>query len=216
MFQTKEDRVADFLREAIVSNRFARGSKLRQADIAALIGTSITPVREALKLLEAEGFVVGNSHRGAIVAPFSTNAGEEIMELRILLEGRLVLAALPNLSNDDLREIERLHEEFQAAVAADAEVRGVNYRFHELIYAAAQLPETLRFVRTLWARYPFELINRLPGRLDRVANEHRSLLDGLVLRSGSASVAALVDHIRSGWAELNATRGANFRDSSPS
>ena len=53
MFLTKEDRVADFLREAIVSNRFARGSKLRQADIAALIGTSITPVREALnRLLE--------------------------------------------------------------------------------------------------------------------------------------------------------------------
>jgi DNA-binding GntR family transcriptional regulator len=208
MFQTKEDRVADFLREAIVSNRFARGSKLRQADIAALIGTSITPVREALKLLEAEGFVVGTSHRGAIVAPFSMNAGEEIMELRILLEGRLVLAALPNLSDDDVREIERLHDEFQAAMATGAEVRGVNYRFHELIYAAAQLPETLRFVRTLWARYPFELINRLPGRLSRVADEHRRLLNGLVLRSGAASVAALVDHIRLGWAELNAARDA--------
>lgn len=62
--QTKEERVADYLREGIISGRFPRGSKLKQAEIAGMIGTSITPVREAIKLLEAEGFVLGSSHRG--------------------------------------------------------------------------------------------------------------------------------------------------------
>jgi DNA-binding GntR family transcriptional regulator len=206
VFQTKEERVATFIREAIVSNRFPRGSKLKQAEIAAMTGTSVTPVREALKLLEAEGFVVSSSHRGVTVAADDMNAAEEIVELRIILEGRLVLAALPKLSDPNLQEIERLQLEFEKAVVAGVEARGVNYRFHEAIYAAAEMPQTLRFVRALWARYPFDAINSLPGRLRRVADEHRLLLNGLLMRNSVATIAALTEHIQAGWTELASAR----------
>ncbi|KAB2855336.1 MAG: GntR family transcriptional regulator, partial [Bauldia sp.] len=89
MHQTKEELVADFLREGIISGRFPRGSKLKQAEIAEMIGMSITPVREAIKLLEAEGFILGSSHRGAVVAPFDIHATEEIVDLRVTLECKL-------------------------------------------------------------------------------------------------------------------------------
>ena len=56
-FRTKEEQVADFLREGIIAGRFPRGARLKQQEIASLLQTSITPVREALKLLEAEGYV---------------------------------------------------------------------------------------------------------------------------------------------------------------
>ena len=66
-FRTKEEQVADYLREGIIAGRFPRGTRLKQQQIADMLSTSITPVREALKLLEAEGYVSGDNYRGAIV-----------------------------------------------------------------------------------------------------------------------------------------------------
>lgn len=205
--QTKEERVADFLREGIISGQFPRGSKLKQAQIAEMIGTSITPVREAIKLLEAEGFVLGNSHRGAIVAPFDINATEEITDLRVTLESKLGLKALGRLTNRDLDALRKMQDEFEAASKAgdrDA-VRAINYRFHETIYLAADLPQTLRFVRTLWARYPFDLINKLDHRIDRASQEHREMLNALITRDEAALLSSLRTHIRAGWDEFKAS-----------
>ena len=130
--QTKEEYVADFLREGIISGRFPRGSKLKQAQIAEMIGTSITPVREAIKLLEAEGFILGTSHRGAIVAPFDINATEEITDLRVTLECKLGLKAVSRLTSQDIEELRSLQNQIEDAAARDDKdaVRTINYRFH--------------------------------------------------------------------------------------
>ncbi|MBN9886220.1 GntR family transcriptional regulator [Salipiger abyssi] len=202
--QTKEEYVADFLREGIISGQFPRGSKLKQAQIAEMIGTSITPVREAIKLLEAEGFILGTSHRGAIVAPFDINATEEITDLRVTLECKLGLKAVSRLTSQDIEELRVLQDQIEDAAARgdkDA-VRTINYRFHELIYIAAELPQTLRFVRALWARYPFDLINRLENRIDRASQEHRDMLSAIIARDEVAFVQALRSHIRSAWDEF--------------
>ena len=205
--RTKEEYVADFLREGIISGQFERGSKLKQAQIAEMIGTSITPVREAIKLLEAEGFILGSSHRGAIVAPFDINATEEITDLRVTLECKLGLKAVDRLSKRDIDELRQLQDQIEDASARgdrDA-VRSINYRFHELIYQAADLPQTLRFVRTLWARYPFDLINKLDQRIDRASEEHREMLSALIARDEAAFLQALRSHIRSAWDEFKAS-----------
>lgn len=205
--QTKEEYVADFLREGIISGQFPRGSKLKQAQIAEMIGTSITPVREAIKLLEAEGFILGTSHRGAIVAPFDINATEEITDLRVTLECKLGLKAVGRLTSQDIEELRELQDQIEDAAARgdkDA-VRTINYRFHELIYIAAELPQTLRFVRALWARYPFDLINRLDNRIDRASQEHRDMLSAIIARDEAAFLQALQSHIRSAWDEFKAS-----------
>ncbi len=204
--QTKEERVADYLREGIISGRFPRGSKLKQAELAEMIGTSITPVREAIKILEAEGFVLGASHRGAIVAPFDIHATEEIVDLRVTLESKLALGAITKLTPQNMEDLRRLQGEFEvASERGDREtVRGINYRFHELIYMAADLPQTLRFVRILWARYPFDLINKLENRIDRASAEHREMLSALIVRDEAAMLSALRTHIRAGWDEFKA------------
>ena len=97
-FRTKEEQVADYLREGIIAGRFPRGARLKQQEIATLLQTSITPVREALKLLAAEGYVAGDSYRGAIVAPFDVSASQETLSLRILLETQLVAEAVSRAS----------------------------------------------------------------------------------------------------------------------
>lgn len=204
LHQTKEERVADYLREGIISGRFPRGSKLKQAEIAEMIGTSITPVREAIKLLEAEGFVLGSSHRGATVAPFDIDATEEIVDLRITLESKLALLAIAKLTPENIEALRNLQTEIEtAAKISDREtVRIVNYRFHEMVYLAADLPQTLRFVRILWAKYPFDLINKLDRRVERASSEHREMLSAIIARDEAAMLSALRLHILSGWEEF--------------
>lgn len=204
--QTKEERVADYLREGIISGRFPRGSKLKQAELAEMLGTSITPVREAIKLLEAEGFVEGNSHRGAVVAPLDIDATEEIVDLRVTLECKLALRALPRLTSEHLTELRKLQESLdEASARGDRQaVRVINYRFHECMYMAADLPLTLRFVRTLWARYPFDLINKLENRISRARDEHQEMMEAILLRDEQQLLGSLRAHIRSGWDEFKA------------
>src|SRR5437868_2307590 len=114
-FRTKEEQVADFLREGIISGMFPRGSRLKQAEIAERLQLSITPVREALKLLEAEGYVVGDSFRGASVVPFDASASEEVLELRMLLESRLLRGAADKATAQDFNDLRALAHEFEQA-----------------------------------------------------------------------------------------------------
>jgi len=205
-FQTKEDYVAEFLREAILSGRFPRGTRLKQADIAKQLSLSITPVREAFRLLEAEGYLLSETHRGVIVAPFDASATPEINELRMLLESRLALAAMERMTPQDYGELVKLQREFEAAEArTDREaVRALNYRFHRKLYALAQQPQTFHFVLVLWAKYPFDLINLIGGRAGRAAAEHRHLLKAIKARDRKGVVNGLREHIDVGWRELQA------------
>jgi DNA-binding GntR family transcriptional regulator len=206
-FRTKEEQVADYLREGIIAGRFARGARLKQQEIATLLNTSITPVREALKLLkllEAEGYVSGDSYRGAVVAPFDLEASTETLNLRILLETQLVRSAVEQASAADIAELKVLAQEFATAFkAGDNETaRAANYRFHHRMFKIARMPQTLHFVQILWARYPFDLINQLKGRVSRAAQEHDDLLQAFISNDVAAAMLATRQHIEAGWLEL--------------
>lgn len=200
-YRTKEEKVADYLREGIISGLYPRGSRLKQAEIAEQLNLSITPVREALKMLEAEGYITRDSYRGASVVPFDADASEEILQLRLLLEARLVQAAVEKATTKDIEELRAIEKEFEQAFGSGdrAAARGVNYRFHRRLYDIAGQPHTLHFVQTLWARYPFDVINAVGGRGDRAVREHEEILDALTSRDVQAAVMAMRKHIESGW-----------------
>lgn len=200
----KEERVADTLREGIISGRIPRGARLKQQEIASQLETSITPVREALKLLEAEGYVTADAYRGATVAPFDMEASREVLDLRILLETRLVQAAVEKARGEDIAELRVLASEFaQAFEAGDNErARAANYRFHHRMFEIAAMPQTLHFVQILWARYPFDLINQLKGRVSRAAEEHDEMLGAIIAANAAAAMLATRRHIEAGWLEL--------------
>jgi len=205
-FRTKEEQVADFLREGIISGMFERGSRLKQAEIAERLQLSITPVREALKLLEAEGYVTGNSYRGACVAPFDASASEEALNLRLQLESRLIRGTLQHVTGQDISELQAMNAEFGRAfeLGDRAAARGVNYRFHRHLYGIAAMPQTLHFVQILWARYPFDLINAIEGRGKQAAGEHDEIMRALVSGDLPAAMLAMRKHIESGYSVLKA------------
>ena len=203
-FKTKEDYVAEFLREGILAGRFARGARLKQAEIAQQLDISITPVREAFRMLEAEGYIHNITHRGVVVAPFDVSATREIIELRVVLESRLVLAAMRSMSREDHLRLAELERDFEQAIAKGDRpaVRAMNYRFHSYLYSLAQQPQTVHFMQVLWAKYPFDLINMIGGRVGRAAQEHGAILKAIGAGDEPAALTAVREHIEAGWREL--------------
>ena len=203
-YRTKEEQVADFLREGIISGAYPRGSRLKQAEIAERLNLSITPVREALKLLEAEGYVSGDSYRGARVVPFDASASAEILQLRLMLEAQLVRGAVEKATSEDITELRAIADEFERAFESGDRptARGVNYCLHRRLYDMAAMPQTLHFVQILWARYPFDLINAVEGRGKDAAKEHDEILRAITDGDVAAAVLAMRRHIESGWTLL--------------
>lgn len=205
--QTKEHQVAEILRERIIAGSFTRGQRLKQAEIAKMLNISITPVREALRLLEAEGYVRVSSHRGAVVAPFQLDQADELYSLRMTLEGKLTGSAAQRIGPSELETLLQIDREIREATARnDREgIRGGNFRFHFRLYGMAGLPHTLEFVRVLWAKYPFDLVGAIPDRPALVLNEHAALLDALRKRDARQATRAMQAHITSGHRQFKAT-----------
>jgi DNA-binding GntR family transcriptional regulator len=205
--QTKEHQVAELLREKIISGGVVRGQKLKQAELAKMLNVSITPVREALRLLEAEGYVHVSSHRGAVVAPFQIDQVDELFDLRMTLEGKLTAAATKRLTPVDLQVVIDLNEGIRTALARNSreDVRGSNFRFHFRLYEYAALPHTLEFVRVLWAKYPFDLLGSIPGRPPRVLDEHAELIAALQEGDAKKATRAMQAHISSGHRDFRTT-----------
>lgn len=202
--RTKEEQVAAFIREGIISGRFPRGAHLKQQEIADSLNLSITPVREALKLLEAEGYVASGSYRGATVAPFDPSASEEILQLRITLESQLVATAARKITTEQIATLKTLADDFERAAKKRESIaaRALNYRWHFFMYEIAELPQTLHFVQVLWARYPFDLIHHVEGRVSRAADEHTALLEQLIQGDLPGAMLTMRRHIEAGWSEL--------------
>ena len=204
-FQTKQDPVAEILRERIIAGIYARGDKLKQADIAAELGVSITPVREALQMLEAEGYVQGLAHKGVLVPELVAERQQEIFDLRLNLEQELTLHAIRNMAKTDLKLIQSIQKQLNEAIRNQDinAVRTENYRFHFKLYELAQRPQTLKFVRVLWAQYPFTRQDKTSSRPDTMRKEHEHFLEQLAAGNEAGAVQAMLDHIQSGWKQLH-------------
>lgn len=208
--QTKEQQVAEYLREGILAGEFARGQKLKQAEIAKRLDISITPVREAMKLLEAEGYIHVSAHRGAVVAPFQIERVDELFQLRLAMEPKLTLAATKRLTHRDMEELSAIDDALRQAAGhkeLESVRRGYNYRFHFRLYACADLPQTLHFTRVVWAKYPFDMLGALPNRGEQVTREHEAIMEGLRNRDARATVTAMQRHLESGHRLFKANYG---------
>ncbi|MGK0721755.1 GntR family transcriptional regulator [Leucobacter sp. W1478] len=155
------DAVVRELRDRIVRGRFAPGARIDINEIAAELGVSQTPVREAILQLEGLGLVHRQPYRGTVVTGIDANRLEEITALRIDLEGRAAQLGVPRLSDADLARMRELHTtlETQSPPGADPGDDGgadasdrfnrINREFHGVIYAAADSPSLLRLIGVL-------------------------------------------------------------------
>lgn len=189
------EEVAERLRQLIYSGELAPGTWIDERALVERFGTSRTPLREALKVLHAEGLVRLTPRRGSFVPGELTPQDlDEIFPLMALLEGLCAREAVRKAAADDVRRLEALHERLERCAAANDLDRyyELNYAFHQAVQDLAANPwlsrtvsELRRFLRLLRGRQL-----RVPGRLQASLAEHRRFMRAL--RRGDAEEAERV------------------------
>lgn len=182
-YRTMQEIVYDTIRESILSGKYPPGARLVAEDLASEMGVSRMPIREALHRLEVAGLVTIAPHRGAVVSELSEHEIIEVYHIRAVLDGLATRLAAPNLTPDDHRQLECLLEEMtEAARQKDLEqLLRINREFHLVIWKAARAPRLQGLLENLYdaSQRLRNLSLLLPGRLDQISREHRSIASAL-------------------------------------
>jgi len=193
---TAPETIAAALRADILSGETKPGTLLRQEDLAARFSMSRIPVRDALRLLEAEGLVTIATNRGAQVVQFSKDEVAEIYHLRILLECDCLGAAMARMTDADLDRIERIRQRAEID-AATPEWNDSDWAFHEALYRPslhARQIEMIRSLRTTSDLYA-AAHQALPKERKRWLADHRAIVAACRARRSADAVAALRSHL---------------------
>lgn len=192
-------RIASALREAILAGDFPPGTWLRQDDIAARFGTSRLPVREALRILEAEGLTALSPNRGAQIPPLELHEVNTYYRMRERLEPLTLIESLPNLLEEQIELLGRLQAEIEGNRDA-ARFLALDRQFHLLSYSGTASDQLMSATVRLWnstqhyrrALMPVEG----PAQASIVNAEHRLLLDAIRRRDAEDAERYLTGHIR--------------------
>jgi len=209
-------RIADSLRAAILDGSYRPGERIRQEDVAARSGASRIPVREALRMLSAEGLVTLVANSGAWVTRLTMAECAELYLIRERLEPLLLRASMPRLGEAEIGRLAELTEVMEAAgTDVDAFLRA-DREFHLSSYAGAASGETWQIIHRMWnttQHYRREFTQRAArgGTDGRAGNggglgvthlEHRLLLDCVRRQDADDAERVLVTHIRRTRLEL--------------
>ena len=192
--------VLNKIRENILTGRYPSGSKLDQKALTTELGVSLIPVREALRRLEAEGFIYILPHRGAFVSELSIQDLEEIYLIRENLEGLATELGIPNLAPKHLGQLGELIAEMETATEARdfARLLTLNRTFHFVIYGASERPLLFQMIAGLWdrsARYRY-IYTYLPERQLQALSEHKEIYDACLKRETKRASDAVRNNVR--------------------
>ncbi len=189
-YVSKTDMVAALIRELIFTGDLTAGEQLRQRDLAQRFQVSQTPVREALRRLESEGLVIGDTHRGFTVVEADEGSSEENFQIRAALESLGASLAAAKIDAAGVERLEQLNAQMQAVGDDDARYAELNREFHFALYEYAHSPLLMSLMRLLWAA-----LHGGPRVLRTHAEsvrQHQEILDAL--RAGDAAAAAALTH----------------------
>jgi DNA-binding GntR family transcriptional regulator len=197
--RTLHDEVALRLREMLVEGRIAPGAKLNERELCALLRISRTPLREAIKLMAAEGLVDLLPNRGAVAVRLSESDVVHAFEVLAGLEGMSGELAAQRITVTELAEIRALHYEMLACFTR-SDLSGyyrLNARIHVAINSAAKNPLLSKTYREINAR-----VQSLRFRTNQnkpmwklAMKEHEQMLEALAARDSVAARRVLVEHV---------------------
>ena len=188
------------LREAILTNTLKPGARLRADDLAGMLGVSKTPVREALRKLEAEG-LVQRSGSGLIVREFSEHDLTELFYVREALEGMAARLAAENATPSEIAEIRELLDDMETVGQRGDVValRPLTAEYHRLVGRAAHNGRLLQSLQSLLEhvrQMQTSTLLHIEGRAAEALKEHRELLQAIEARDADRAEAAARAHRR--------------------
>jgi DNA-binding GntR family transcriptional regulator len=190
--------VAERIREDVAAGTIRPGELIKQTVLAKRYGVSPTPVREALRLLEADGMVVYSTHKGATVREMTPDTAADLYRLRAAVESVAAGMAVERMTPEGLREIERRHAEIRSAIddgAPAPELSRLNKSFHFAIYEQSS-PLVLQYAEALWVRFTPPATVWTAEHAEALQRDHDGILEAI--RRGDAEAAARLtaDHVR--------------------
>ena len=195
--------VTDHVRAAILAGRLGPGERVPQDELAAQLGVSRMPVREALRVLEIEGLVEMRPHRGAVVVDLLPEDIAEVFEIRAMLEAKAAELAAPNLADETIERLRAVEAELRTTADEERWLQ-LNRDFHTAIYPASGWPrlcaliEQQRNVVQPYLRASLAFV----GRTETARDEHRAILRAAEARDGASLASLTVDHLRTTAREL--------------
>jgi DNA-binding GntR family transcriptional regulator len=194
------DRVYVELKQAIADGRIKAGERLRETDLAKRFGVSRTPVREALKKLEAEGLVVDQPGRGLAVTEPSPHEIMDAYLVREVLEGLAARLTAERATETDRMRLAVVLRQVQAAIEAGDSPRAIalSNQFDQLLFRATRsgrLSHMIEAARASQGRL-LRLSLQYPGRLSQSAEERNEILQAIQRRDPEAAERATREHLR--------------------
>jgi DNA-binding GntR family transcriptional regulator len=171
---TQQDATYARLRQWVTVGRFLPGERLKIHDLAQQLGVGVTPVRAALQRLAAEGALVNVPHAGMLVPRLSAAEFDDVLQMRLLLEGEAAQRGAHRLDEAGVAELSALEQRMDAALAmGDAKAYlDANELFHVRLYQAAASPTLMALIETVWLK-----VGPLSNRLFEAEGAHGVLND---------------------------------------
>ncbi|MDO9509233.1 MAG: GntR family transcriptional regulator [Thermovirgaceae bacterium] len=186
--------IANVLREAIYRGILGEGKPLHQAQLAARLGVSPIPLREALRLLETEDLVEFRGYRGAFVTELSLEEARELYEMVAALETNLMRIAFPGITRRTIEEAGQVLDRMETADDC-IRWRDLNFLFHTLLYEPADRPLTLDMVARLRQKTDRTIRTHLDSMRKESERQHREILEAVAARDLEKSITALAYHL---------------------
>lgn len=198
-------RVADYLRTAILNGDYEPGEWIRQEDVAERLGASRLPVREALRMLEAEGLTTHERNKGARVPRLTRHEVDVVYQMRERLEPLAIAESINHLTPEHLTALDDVQSQIEANDDLSRFLT-LDREFHLLSYTACRIEQLSGIVTRLWNstqhyRRAFVALGG-PERMWVVNAEHRLILDALERRDSVDAERYLSGHIRRTRVEL--------------
>ncbi len=177
---TLREKIVETIRNAIVNGQLVAGTRVAEPDLADKFGISRTPIREAFRQLESEGFITVIPRKGAIVASLSHKDVAEFYDLKAVLEGYAARIAAKKLTEKDILKMETVNRQMEAA-AEKKDVRKVlalHNEFHNIFLKACGNEKLHSIVQNLVMQFQrFRLILAMPGRVEGTIRQHREIIE---------------------------------------
>ncbi|HEX7126545.1 MAG TPA: GntR family transcriptional regulator [Thermodesulfobacteriota bacterium] len=184
--QTLREQIVDSIRDAIIHGVLKPGERVAEPELALRFGISRTPIREAFRQLESEGYLRITPRRGAVVVALTEKDVSEFYDVKAVLEGHAARRAATRLTDADLAELERLNAEL-ARLAGEGDVHAffdVHNAFHDVFLRAAdndRLEQMLRSLVQQFERYRLASLVQ-PGRMRRSVEDHARIIEAFRAR----------------------------------
>lgn len=178
---TLRERIVDFIKDSVVSGRLKQGERVPEQEIAESFGISRTPIREAFRQLESEGFITVTPRKGAVVSPITDKDVSEFYDIKSLLEGYAAKTACAKLTQKDIKKLESLNVQMERSAEKD-DVKGffrLDNQFHDTFLKACGNEKLCALIHHLVQQFERFRITALslPGRMQDSLKQHNRIIE---------------------------------------